>query len=422
MKKHLKRWSISLLHGLWMTLLVFLWLRQPYIFDYEFDATKDINDIEWYLRGGKVYGEDEYGKKFLFVNTSQSLVVDSTCAYNQPNVKTDRKQLNEFLEILNKNPNLYEGILFDVFVDELQDKDDSLLYNIIMQLKAKHKIATVNNIDENYYYQGKDKYYSVLKQNAFGTELSGTDFYPKSMSDAYYKFQYQIKPDEGDLQQQLPLLAYENMTGKQSSKPFFFDIFYRYKGDSKLYMNYYIPRIVLGYNDIVIQSDEEKENTIQLSWYYNSEDAVKQMLIQHKKPIIIIGDLLLGDLHYSTNGLIRGPLIAANAMIPLLNGGNCLHISYLLFLIIAFTIISYLTFYHSDLKEWKPKRIKSELLQNIISGFLDNLNYLILIIVTMYGIFMFNNYIFLIFNLLYIFAIEKLLDFTKKIIQKKSKS
>ncbi len=411
----LKRIGISALHGLFMIILMFAWLRQPYIFGYEFDITKDMILFETYLRGGEIKNKDKYYDKFYFINTAHSLVIDNSAASKRPNVRANREQLLKFLDIAEKHTNLYDIILFDVFINTLEDKIDTLLYNAVYRLKQQGKIVTSNYVHDNY-ITNHNEYYTQIEQNAFGDTLSGPIFYPMSMQDAHYKFFYHFLPDKGTPQKQLPLLAYECITKKQSSSSFLFNIFYTYKKQKGIFQNIYIPRIVLGHKDIVFTSNDGKRtpNTSNLDWIYHREETVVDILKNKPKPIIIIGDVMWGDTHYSTNGLIRGPLIAANALIALLEQNNRMHLSYLLFLWIIFTVVSYFTFYPYLIRQAKDARIKISWLASMRNYIMDELNYIILVFATLFGVFVFGHYIFLFFNVIYIFILEKTLPFVRK--------
>ncbi len=410
-----KRILISALHGLFMIILMFVWLRQPYIFGYEFSMTKDMIGLESYFRLGETKNRKKYYDKFYFINTSNSLIVDKNASSYQPNVKTDREQLLKFLEIAETHKNLYDIILFDVFINELENKTDTLLYNTIYRLKQKGKIVTSNNVNDNY-IRKKDTYYSMVEKNALGDTLSGSVYYPMSMEDSFYKFSYQLLPDKGEKQKQLPLLAYECMQKDKANSSFLFNTFYTYKHKKGIFQNIYIPRITLGYKDIILQSNDDAiaPNTSNLSWLYDDEESVVKVLQSKPKPVIVIGDVLWGDKHYSTNGLIQGPLIATNALIALMEQNNQMHLYYLLFLWLTFTVVSYFTFYPYLIQRAKNATIKVSWLAKIRNYIMDELNYFILVFATLFGVFVFDHYIFLLFNVMYIYILEKILPFIKE--------
>lgn len=403
---------IILSHGILMMLLTFIWLRQPYIFDFEFGLTKDVIDIEYYLRGAETQNKDKYLNKFLFVNTSNSLEIDDSGVNLESNVITSRNQLKEFLKILKNNQDHYQLIIFDVFIEQLNTKTDSALANVIKKLKQNNKILTTNIVEE--YISQTDDIFTKITPNAFGQNLSGPTYYPKSISDAFYKFSYQFKSNSVDIKKQLPILAYECIENTKANKPFLFDMFYTYKNKQGIYQNFYIPRIRLSNDDIIINSEGNNlNNTINLNWYYDAEESILETLKTRPKPIIIIGDLFYGDSHYATSGLIKGPLIIANTIIPLLESENKLHFSYILFLIVVFSLVSYLAFFPS----WKNNiqgRFSITWINQIVDFVLDKLHYIILLIATLVGVFFFNHYIFLLFNVTYIYLLENLLNFIKK--------
>ena len=59
-----KRILLSFIHAFWMITLMLFWVRQPFIFDYEFEICKDLIDIETVIRLGNTQGQKEYQNKF----------------------------------------------------------------------------------------------------------------------------------------------------------------------------------------------------------------------------------------------------------------------------------------------------------------------------------------------------------------------
>lgn len=413
-KSLVKKIRNSIIHSLWMFFLVFVWIRQPIIFDYEFDITKDLNDIEYYSRLQNIKSQKKYKNRFLFINTSHSLEVDSTATYESlTNVRVNRKQLLQCLELLNKNDKKFEIIILDIFIDSVDNEIDHKITNVVNELKKKGKIITINNISE---LKNGDL---EINENVLGRNLSGTTFYPFSNSTAFYKFVYNLKIDK-NYHKQVALLAYEQIAHKKANEPFLFDVFYGYENENKLYQNYYIPRIVLGLDNVYFSEDDKnKQNAVYLDIFPDVPEILKKINTSEKNnSIVVIGDFGLGDNHYTTNGPIRGPLIITNTLIALLEGANQLSFLYIFFVVIAFSLVSYYTFYPNVVESYKSTDIKNKYLRSIVNFILEDINYIILFITTLIGVYFFNHYLFILFNTLYIWLLEKGINLYKTKIKK----
>lgn len=419
--------------------MVFLWLRQPVIYDYEFGLTKKLSEIEYSTRMGKVKYRDEYKKKFLFVNTAHSLITDDEVAENEPNVRTNPAQLATVLENLYQHKNLYDIIFLDVYFPFAKSKEDSALISIVHRLQEAKKIVTVTQVlqeepqDNEAHLPDWIKIFQTYKDNTrlqvnpnmFGNQFSAPAFYPLSNIDAFYKFIYNIEID-GKLHKEAPLLMYENIKQQTANSPFMMGVFYRYKGNSSIYQNIYPPRIILTDEQLEWDKKEHFGNRVNLDFLADfGEESLVLRLKDGEKKIIFIGDLVYGDNHTTAQGKIKGILIVANALIALLENTNQLSYAFLVFLFFLFALISYLTFYTHHRELLKKEFVRNPLLNKMIIFVIERANYLILFLGTLVGIFIFNHYLFLLFNTIYLFLLEKIIgwyrdkNFVKNRVSKK---
>ena len=410
-----RRLLVSLLHGFWMIFLSLIWIRQPMTFDYEFEATKDVLDFEYYSRFKTIKGKENYKDRFLFINTAHSLEVYDSEEF-ESNVRTNREQLLKVLKQLNINSNKFEVAILDLHIEHPESPIDEEITEVVSSLKRKNKIVTLSKIvtsNKISSFSRNNKDSIEISNSIFGNKLHGSFFYKFSNSDAFYKFDYTLNI-RNDKIKQAPLLAYECITNKKSNSPFFFNLFYTYNGIPKLFQNTYIPKMVLGFDDLSYEDDEQKNiktNIVNLDSVAEVETYIADKINKKckKNSIIIIGDYLLGDSHYTTSGLTRGSLLIANTLIALLEGNNQFSLWYLFFLIFSFSLVSYYTFYPNLYETFKSKEIKNKYIRTIVNLILDDINYVILIIATFVGIYLFDHYIFILFFTIYIWILERLM-------------
>ncbi|MDD3459022.1 MAG: hypothetical protein PHO74_06060 [Weeksellaceae bacterium] len=413
---------ISMLHSLWMVLLVFILQKLPVIFNYEVNLTHNLWETEFYARFGKVKDHDKFAQKFFFVNTARSFEIDDEAPSGTANLRTNREQLLSVLKSLNANKNDFEVIFLDIFVPEASSETDEELQKVVAELKQHKKIVTVTHV-VNYYepmsnlpslvqsikFHSND--YTLYEGNAFGDSLSGPAYYPLSNSDAFFKFTYNVRIED-ELRKQAPLLLYECISDKTAKNPFLFGLFYKYNGDGRFYQNIYIPKIILNNNDLhYFKTEEFAQNAEFLSELAVDEEFLQDKLSREPGKIIFIGDLSFGDIHYAKGARISGSLLVANTMIALMEAHNRISILYLIFLVLAFAVISYFTFWPKMLKKENQRKIRFRRLNSVYRYMISKSNYLILLATSLIGIFIFKQYIFLFFILIYIFLLNKTIGF-----------
>lgn len=420
-----KRLYWSLGHGLFMIFLVFCWMRQPFIFKYEYNATENLLSFKDFKGMTENSLRNKYVNKFFFLNTSHSLITDEEASEDgKINVRADRKQLTELFQILQKHPDLYDIIFMDVFIPEIKSDEDTELIEVVAALQDQRKIITANIVVDDYIDRRKEvksnnrqprifkqmkasfKYKKENVPNIFGSEFSAPMYYPISMNDAFYKYHHNLKI-EGTYTKQAALKLYENLTNKSARNPFLWDVLYLYQDEYALYQNIDIPEMVLSSEDLFdIHSHENFQNTGNLDMWidFDGEFLIDKLRSEPGK-IIIIGDMALGDIHYSLAGRTEGPLIVANTLISLLEKNNRLSYLFLGYLWLSFSLVSYLTFYPEILENLKTKNFRLRLFNFFYHYLLDKANYLVLFIATLIGLYAFKHYIFLLFTLFYIYIV-----------------
>ncbi len=420
-----KKILLSVLHSLWMILLVFILQKSPIIFNYEVNLTQNLWETEFYARFGKVKNQNQFTQKFFFINTARSFEIDDETPSETANLRTNRAQLLSVLKTLNENKDDFAVIFLDIFIPEAQSATDIELQKVVGELKQHKKIVTVTNV-VNYYepmtnlpslvksirFHSND--YTLYEKNMFGDALSGPAYYPLSNSDAFFKFNYNVRI-ENKSRKQAPLLLYECIDSKTAKAPFGFGLFYKYNGDGRLYQNIYIPKIILDNNSLHYVKDETSaQNAEFLNELADDEEFLTDKLSREPGKIIFIGDMSFGDVHYAKGARISGPMLVANTLIALMEANNRISYLYLIFLVFAFSAVSYLTFNPKILETESRRKIKFSLLHSIYQYLISKSNYLILLGATLVGIFIFNQYIFLFFNLIYIFLLSKIINWNKK--------
>ena len=424
-----KRILLSFIHAFWMITLMLFWVRQPFIFDYEFEICKDLIDIETVIRLGNTQGQKEYQNKFLFLNVSKNKEI-LTLNDEVTVTRTSKNELQKTLNILAQDTTKFKAILLDILIDKEENEQNKSAIDSLQEAvdKLKGKIILTNEFDGE-----------VIKKSAITTDSKNTGIatYNKSLSDAFYRLDFSKKlSHDNKYYKQTPLLMYELIENKKASQPFCFGLFYTYKNDLHLYQNVIVPKMtLLDENRITLENAYYKalDTTYfgikflkkePIEYSYNCYDIGTFNSNYHqtafddlKKPIIIIGDFE-SDIHYTTNGQVSGPMVLANSIISLYNGSNKISFWYLFFIISSFTFISYLTFFYLPYQSENKFKSKYKWLNAIVNFIIDEINFVVLALVTLIGIFVFKYYMFLFFNTIYLMIVSKIIDWNIKRKQK----
>lgn len=426
-----KRIALVSVHSLWMILLVFFWMRQPFISDKEFGLTAKLVEEGDKYRWNKEKVKKKYLEKFFFINTSHSLEAYDEAPFDwSSNVITNRGQLLSVFKKLENHTDKFDLVFLDVYIDAHRNDSvgaqiDAELAAVISRLKKKEKVITVSNISD---YLGSsfpaprvesvDRVLTnklVYEPNIFGDDLSGSAYYPPSLGKSFYRFQYQMKVDDREIKQ-ASMLMYELAMNDRAGNPFLFDLFYKYENQPGVFQNITIPRMKLKDSDlktgVLLKNKEgvemEKPVVMNLNLLYDEDETLLEEIISHfPNQIIVIGDMNFIDNHETTGGVVAGPVVVANTLITLFEKENKLHFLYFVFLFFAFAAVSYFTFYPEVTQKLKAKKFKYEIIGYPYHYVMGKLNYFILFVTAILGLVIFKAYIYFFFSFFYVFFITR---------------
>ncbi len=366
-------------HSIWMIALVLLWLGHVNYLD-GFGFMNDYFSMRSFVNQyllHKTPGADLSGK-FLLLNTSLNNALVPLDNDNTTNaVITDRKVLAEKLRILDENAERIKFILCDVFFEmpSADPQADSLLQSVILSLSSKNKFVMPS------FYNDKEK--TIVEPVFKGT--TGLSQYRSSfLNTQFLKFSFVSY----DGHRQMPLVAFEAVSGKQlEKKKTGFAGYYTHNG--KWVLNTVIPEF--RYSQDLLS---EGENYFQLGMfeeYFIGENQV-----------VVIGDLEgRNDMHTSVTGMDSGPIILMNLYASLEEGDHIITPGYLLILFIVFFYVTYHTFFHRrEFPEGKTR------LQKIAVTLWNQRCYLILLILVYLSMIFFHHYIHILILLSYFGLID----------------
>ena len=371
-----------------MIIFSLLWLGHINMFD-GFDFMRDFMGYRDLLTKSifNIRSGSDIKTKYLLINTSnnnQLLALDNDNQINT--VITDRKELVKVLNILNDNSQKIKYIICDIFFGESDTINDNALENVITLLDQKKKLIIPYYIeeDENYIH------YPIFDAN------HGLSQYKFSfLNTQYLKYSF----ISYDTIKHLPLIVYEDITGKEMNKRKLIGIRY-YTMDNKWCLNTIIPEFRYTSFNVIPDS-----TVIDLGFF--SADMLG------RNQIIFIGDFEgVRDRHHSIVTQVAGPLIVINAFESLVHGDNLIKMPYFLFLFFFFIVISYHTFYRTWLKPYLSKKAKPHI---IIDFLRSKLNYLLILLLTLLSMLFFHHYIHLLILLSYFAFIEIIIAFVKKL-------
>lgn len=375
----LKSLIFSSLHAIWMIIFSLLWLIHINMFD-GFDFMNDVMDYKDLITKNilKVNPKTTLKDKYLLINTSKNSQLLPGDNDNQINIViTDREKLTKVLTILDNNSDKIKYIICDIFFGESDTLNDKQLEKILMRLDEKEKIIIPFFITE------EDKY---CNSPIFNINAGLAQYKTSFLNTQYLKFSYIAF----DTVKQMPLVAYEDITGIKMKKGRFIGMNY-YMMNKKWCLNTVIPEFRYTSNDII------PDVTIHDLGFF-TENMIG------KDQIVIIGDFEgIRDKHHSMVDEVAGPLILINAIESLFRGDNLIEFCYLLLLFFLFFVITYHTFYKSRNRHYSTERKT----HNIFSDFLySNMNYLLVLVMTLISMLFFHHYFHLLILLSYFGFIE----------------
>lgn len=367
-----------------------LWLVHINMFD-GFDLMNDVMDYRDLLTKNilNVQSDSDIKTKYLLINTSNNNQLIAADNDNQINmVITDREKLTRVLNILNDNSWQIKYIICDIFFGEADTVHDNDLEDVLTLLDRKMKLIIP-------YYIAEDE--DFIHYPIFEANHGLSQYKPSFLNTQYLKFSY----ISYDTIKQMPLIVYEDITGRSMNRREFSGVNY-YTIGGKWCLNTIIPEFRYTSYDLI-----PDETLFDLGFFRADQIG--------KDQIVIIGDFEgVRDKHHSIVDQVAGPLIIVNALEALMHGDNMVEIPYLLLLFLFFTLISYHTFYKTRIKKYLSENRKPRF---IIDYLRSNINYLLILLLTLVSMLFFHHYFHLFILLGYFAVIEIGLDFVKTLIK-----
>ena len=372
---------LSAVHSIWLIALVMLWLGYVNVMD-GFGFMNDHMNMRAFVNDVILNKPppDNVSDRYLVINTSKNnalLPLDNDNTINT--VITDRRLLAEKLRILDVNSDRIALVLCDVFF-ELPSADsqaDSLLQEVIRSLSAKGKFAMPA------FYNDQEK---ALVTPVFEGKSGLSQYRSSYLNEHLLKYSFIMY----EHYKQVPLLAYENISGKSMERKKWWFIPY-YTLDGRWVINTVIPEFRYVQSDFV-----EGLSYIHLGLF---EDY-----FLGEGQVVVIGDIEgVYDLHQTISAFAAGPIVLINILESLRQGDNIISRGYLLLLFVVFFFCTYhIFFHHMDLPEGKT------LLQRIWVFLLERWSYFLLLALVYVSMIFFHHYIHILILLSYFGLIDTL--------------
>jgi hypothetical protein len=385
-------------NSLLLILFTFYWIRLPFSFDDEpllIQMTSSIRKI--------VFKESQKPakKNYLFVNVSwDKKLIEKLDDYQIPvgnQAITDRKKLAQFLEIINHKPLNHKYLLMDVSFSD-PSEDDSLLQQQFN--KTQNYIVSYHKDDS-----GEPEYPIFNVKRGLSDYLMGQGDYSIISGDDKYLKCHLI---QCDTLKTTPLIMYEKIHHKKYRKGYFlFDFIDKDLVSPSFIIDFRIrnydltessdPYAKLNLGDILALPAEEIESLV-------------------KDRIVIIGDFEDRDIHDTIFGNMPGSLILLNTFIALENEDPVISFPFLLFLLLAFCLISWTCVSNGNLLEdFANSRNNRGFVYHtirIFKGFLGYFSYFLLLYVFCY--FLFDKHLTVLILSLYMEIINRLFIYFRK--------
>ena len=267
----------------------------------------------------------------LFVDVADDRLLLYDSLRDEQVAITDRRLLYKLLNHLQITKN-YKYIICDLYFDVATAQDDSL----------KNVFERMEHISYPSELENKS---AVFKQNDIARAGYTSYNYLRwfKLSDDLLKFRLVSRKGE----KSLPLLVFEDLAGEQLRSH---GAFLRF-GKNKYLTN------TINIDDHIASKDLIEDQTSQvfklrhLVNLLNFSDINTAKSITQNK-IILIGDFK-NDLHPTAFGDMPGILIMYNLIISLLSGDNAISVSWVLFILMSFTTLSYFAFFVKSKKlDW----------------------------------------------------------------------
>lgn len=392
----LKRLLANAAHAVWMIVFSLLWLAHVNMYD-GFDFMNEVMDYKELLCKHILNKKPEPlpTEKYLLLNTSRNneiLPADNDNTLNT--VITDREALLKSLQVLDSNSDKISLIICDVLFESQSSNRlaDSLLGAVIQHLDAKNKL-----ILPALYYDDD----ATLQLPLFSCRTGISQYRSSFLNEQFLKYSFILD----DTLKQLPLIAYEDITGHKMEKKRWLCLPY-YTINGRWCLNTIIPEI--RYAADALEEDVS---------YHHIGTFSKEML--RKNQIVVIGDFEgRYDVHSTIADNIPGALLLINALETLMNGDNIIGGCYLLLLFFFFFFVGYYTFFNKDLEYQNRKFInKSPFFRFLVV----QSNYLLLLLLVLISMLYFHHYIHFLILMSYFMVIDIALYLINKCRNKKQK-
>jgi len=392
----LKRLLANAAHAVWMIVFSLLWLAHVNMYD-GFDFMNEVMDYKELLCKHILNKKPEPlpTEKYLLLNTSRNneiLPADNDNTLNT--VITDREALLKSLQVLDSNSDKISLIICDVLFESQSSNRlaDSLLGAVIQHLDAKNKL-----ILPALYYDDD----ATLQLPLFSCRTGISQYRSSFLNEQFLKYSFILD----DTLKQLPLIAYEDITGHKMEKKRWLCLPY-YTINGRWSLNTIIPEI--RYAADALEEDVS---------YHHIGTFSKEML--RKNQIVVIGDFEgRYDVHSTIADNIPGALLLINALETLMNGDNIIGGCYLLLLFFFFFFVGYYTFFNKDLEYQNRKFInKSSFFRFLVV----QSNYLLLLLLVLISMLYFHHYIHFLILMSYFMVIDIALYLINKCRNKKQK-
>lgn len=421
-KKVLRVSALSFTNALLMMWLTFVLLSYPYVFFDEFPLIRYSSVAKnLILKWEKPPNPD----RFAFINIAwDKALIDKNDSEGFPigyQAITDREKLSQFFEILRKKPN-YKFMVCDIEFKDSTDYDSVM----IAAIKKLPRMAI------SYHRDDKDKPVypdiPIPKSKLSLSDLEKTD-------NKAVKF----KLFHNDSIKSTPLIMYEGVYPKEKFKK---GSFFHTLGGRNILNSFIIDYRIrpYGFSGDAIESDttHNKSDTAKAVSYSKiylgellalletdddgnvvSADAIYEFT---KDRIVFIGDFTLtngNDIHETIYGDTQGPLILLNAFLALENKDNQVTVSFMIYLLLAYWFISFITFYYKTIYgKWIQKLTKKSDAGSFLASMTVFVSYFM--VISIISFFSFNVHIGTLILAFYMNIIEKGKNFVNKKLSSKT--
>ncbi len=384
--------SLSLANALIMLIFSFFILNQPLVKLDERELIKWTSN--W--REKIIKNDAEFKNDFLFINIANDKeLIDKFDEFGLPNGNqtiTDRKKLADFLKIVNKSPDNYKYLLFDILLID-NSPNDSILGAELKKAKNIIIASTTNEIPQ------------------FNVNKGLVEFTANEKVFVKYKLL------ENDTLRSIPLKIYEELN---KTKLVDNEVFYTF--DNQRVFHNFIINLRIKTDDVIDTSHIYP--FIGLGEILQLPDSAVNELVKNR--IVILGDFTdkKNDYHQTVSEFMPGALLLANVYLALVKGDNIVPYTLFIILYVSFFLISLLVFYPINIFEkWSEKitkRIPNAKLADYFVGFITYAT--ILSVISTICFLLFNLHVNVLYLTTYIYGLEKLTEIIRKKITEKNKN